>query len=436
MNYSLSKLPHSEVEIEVTLSPAEFEPHLKTAASLIAEEVSIEGFRKGKAPYDVVKNKVGEHTIYERAAEVAVRRSYPEARERLIEEGKLSGDHPVIGRPEVTLTKLAPGNEFIYKIKLALLPIVELPDYRAIAKSAAAQKKEQAVSDEEVDKAIAWLRESRMKLVAASRPAAMGDHVEVDFEIRHNGVKIAEGDSRNHPLVIGQGKFMPGFEDQLIGMQTGDKKVFALNVPADWREQSVAGKSLDFSVTMQAIQERILPELTDEFAKGLGEFASLEALRSNVREGLSNEKKEKENQRIRGLIIADIAQKSKMELPEVLVGAEVAKMIRELQSGIAELGMQWPDYLLHIKKTEEELKKEWREEAKNRVRASLVLREIARKEHINPTEDEIHERAGQFLAQFKNSKEAERNIDPAELHDYAQGVLRNEKVFELLENVQ
>ncbi|MFY9462978.1 MAG: trigger factor, partial [Candidatus Sungiibacteriota bacterium] len=257
MQYALTKLPKSEIEIEITLSPDEFAPHLKTAARLISEKVKIEGFRPGKATYDAVKNKIGEHALYEEAAEIAVRASYPKAREQLVQNGKLSAEHPAIGRPEVTVTKLAPGNEFIYKIKMALMPSVILPDYRAIAKKTAADKKELAVSDEEMAKAISWLAESRMKLVAASRPAAHGDHVEVDFEIRHDGVKIAEGDSRNHPLVIGHGRFMPGFEDQLVGMQTSEQKSFTLAVPHDWREQSVAGKSLDFAVTMKAVQERI-----------------------------------------------------------------------------------------------------------------------------------------------------------------------------------
>lgn len=435
MRHILTHLPHSEIEIEISLSPDEFAPHLKTAAALISEKMKIEGFRPGKASYEAVKNKIGEHAVYEEAAEVAVRASYSKAREALVQNGKLSGEQAAIGRPEVTITKLAPGNDFTYKIKMAVMPSVSLPDWRAIAHKSLADKKDQTVTDEEIEKAIRWLAESRMKLVAASRSAAHGDHVEVDFEIRHDGVKIAEGDSRNHPLVIGQGKFMPGFEDALIGMRNGEQKSFTLAVPHDWREASVAGKSLDFAVTMKAVQERILPEITDEFAKGLGAFETLEALRANVRDGILAEKKERENQRIRGAIIAEIAQQSKMELPAVLVGAEIEKMLAELKAGISDLGMQWPDYLLHIKKTEEELRAGWQDEAKNRVRAALCLREIAREENIAPSEEEITARANQYLAQFKNANEAGKNIDPTELRDYATGIIKNEKVFALIESV-
>lgn len=458
MEHQITFLPKSEIEICAQMPFSEFEPHLKTAAVAISEEIAIEGFRKGKAPYDIVKARVGENAIYERAAELAVRRSYPEARERLIRDGALSPEHPAIGRPEVTITKLAPGNEFSYKIKMAMMPSVVLPDYRAIAASCAADKKEQTVTDDEITQAINWLAESRMKLVAASRPATHGDHVEVDFEIRHNGVKIAEGDSRNHPLVIGHGKFMPGFEDHLIGMKTNEQKSFSLAVPSDWREQSVAGKSLDFNVTMKAVQERIMPEITDEFAKGLGDFTSLDALRASIREGILTEKKEKETQRIRGMIIAAIAQQSKMELPEILIASEIEKMTTELKAGVGDLGMQWPDYLLHIKKSEEELRAGWQDEACNRVRAALCLREIARKENITPTEDEIKERADQFLTQYQSPDHAAKKIDPvrsqtssasadapahrtsngldpSELKEYARGILKNEKVFALLENM-
>ena len=244
MNFTITPLPKSEAEIEVILPFPEFEPHLKRAAAALSERIEIEGFRKGKAPYDVVKNKVGESVIYEEAAELAVRRTYPEVVTQIREEKK--GDFTPIGRPEITVTKLAPGNEFAYKIKLALLPAVALPDYKSIAQKIGAKKEEAAVSDEEVDKAVQWLRESRTTLVTVSRRAQKGDRVEVDFEIRHGGVKIEGGESRNHPLILGEHRFLPGFEDELTGLEAGEKKEFTLVAPADWRDKNFAGKPLDF----------------------------------------------------------------------------------------------------------------------------------------------------------------------------------------------
>lgn len=458
MNFSITKLPKSEIELSVSLPFTEFEPHVKRAAVLISEQIEIEGFRKGKAPYDIVKGRVGEAAMYERAADVAVRATYPQVLTQLGEKGDLSPTHPVIGRPEITVTKLAPGNPLEYKVRAAVLPVVTLPDYKAIAVRARTEKKEQSVTNEEVDKALDWLRESRVTLVAVDRPAAMGDRVEVDFEIRSDGVKVADGESRNHPFTLGAGRFIPGFEDAIVGMKIGEEKSFSLTAPADWRDPAFAGKHLDITATLKVVEERRLPETTDDFAKAMGNFASLDAMKAGIREGILAEKQEKEIQRVRGVIIAAIVKEAAMEVPDVLIDAEVEKMTDELRRGVSEMGISWPDYLLHIKKTEDDLKKEWRAEGENRVRTALVLREIGMKENIEPTEEELSAREQQMLAGLRTETRAERTIDPVrsktpqasadapahrtsngvdplELREYTKGVLRNEKVFEFLEKI-
>ena len=433
MEYQLTKQPKSEIEIFVSLPFSEFEPHTKRAAVLISENIEIEGFRRGKAPYDRVKNRVGESAIYERAADVAVRATYPEVLTRLGESGELSPAHPTIGKPEITVTKLAPGNPLEYKVRVAVLPKTILPDYKAIARRIRGDRKTQTATDEEVTAALEWLRESRVSLITVDRPAARGDRVEVDFEIRADGVKIADGASTNHPFTLGQGKFIPGFEEKIEGMKKDEEKAFSLIVPDDWRDKAFAGRALDITAVLKLVQERKQPNLTDEFAKGMGNFASMDAMKESVREGILAEKTEKEIQRVRAASIAEIAKDAKMDVPRVLIDAEVEKMTDELRRGIAEMGMSWPDYLLHIKKTEEALKAEWRAEGENRVRTALVLREIGMKEHIEPSEEELALRERQLLENLRTAAEAERTIDPVELREYAKGVLRNEKVFELLE---
>lgn len=349
MEFSTQKLPKSEIEISVTLLFPEFEPHVKKAAVLISEETEIEGFRKGKAPYDIVKNKFGEHAIYEKAAEIAVRATYPRVVEQLTTDDKQPATPFIpIGRPEITVTKLAPGNELQYKAKVALLPEVKLPDYKSIAARVKKEKKEVSVSDEELEKTLTWVRESR---------------------------------------ATGEG------------------------------------------------EERKVPELTDDFAKGLGDFPTVDALKSNVRDGLKSEKEEREKERIRVRILEEIAKNLKIEVPDVLVEAELEKMFEELKSGVGSMGMKWEDYLTHIKKTPDELRSGWREDAVKRVRAGLVLREIAKCEKIEPSAEEIEVRANQFLSQYKSAKETEKSVDVASLQEYTKGILRNEKVFELLEKV-
>lgn len=435
MNFAVQKLPKSQVEILVTIPFSEFEPHVKKAAASISETAKIEGFRPGKAPYDVVKNHAGEHAIYERAAEEAVRHTWGETVKKVLSEEPFA-THPFIGRPDVTVTKLAPGNEFVYKVTASYVPEVKLPDdYRDIAKRVRKDKKEVSADDEEVQKMLDWIRESRSELITVERTAALGDAVEIDFEMRHGGVKIESGEAKNHSFALGKAKFIPGFEDALVGMKTGEEKTFTLVVPADWRDPSLARRVLDTNVTMRSVKERKMPELDDEFAKTLGAFDSADALKASIREGIAEEKKEKEKQRIRIMIADEITKKSEMDVPDVLIESEIEKMLGEIRLGVEQMGMQFDDYLQHIKKTVEDLKASWQDEALRRVCVALVLREIAHREKIEPAPEEVEDAAQKYLQQFSDSEQAAKNIDPDNLRAHAAGVLRNEKTFEFLEYV-
>ncbi|KKW18339.1 MAG: Trigger factor [Parcubacteria group bacterium GW2011_GWB1_50_9] len=437
MDVAVSPVHKSQIEFSVAVPLEEFETHVKRAARLISEERDFEGFRKGKAPYEIVKKEIGENRIYERAAELAVRRTYPDALQTALAEiTKEPGKNQIpIGHPEITITKLAPGNELLYKAKVSLLPEVGLPDYVAIAaRTRKKEKKDIVVTDAEISRAIDWLRESRTKETAVSRPARDGDAIEIDFEIRSGSALIDGGNSHNHPLVIGQKKFIPGFEDHLIGMAPGTKKEFTLVVPESWHDGNLRGKTLDIRTSMKQVRERAIPDLTDEFARDLGQFETKEKLIENVRQGLTQERREKERERIRMQIIKNISASAAIDIPDLLIEAELDKMFTELKSGIEQMGMKWNDYLANIKKAETELRTDWRTEADTRARVALTLREIAARESIEPSEDDITARANEFLARYKTAHEAEKEIDPDALKEYTRGVLRNEKVFEFLES--
>lgn len=433
MDYVKRNLPRSEVEIEVTVPVAEWEPSIKKAAELISQEVKIEGFRPGKAPFDVVKSKVGEMKILERAAELAARKVYPEVVAKEFPDDGSRGTP--IGQPSVTITKLAVGNDLMLKVVAALLPVIDLPDYAVLAKRVAKERKPVLVSDEEVTKALNWLREARAVYTSVERVAGKDDRVEIDYEIRSGGVKIEGGESKNHPLIIGKGKFIPGFEDELIGMKKGEEKSFTLAVPADWYQSGIAGKSIEAKVLMGGVEEARVPDLTDEFAKGLGGFGDVLALTKSIRDGLMTEKEGEEDKRIKNRIIEAIAKETKFEVPEILIQSEIEKMARELKHGIEHMGLSWETYLSQIKKSPEELVLAWRPDAEKRARIALVIREIGTREHIEPAGEEIEARTRQYLAQFKTPDEAAKNIDPREIREYTRGVLRNEMVFERLEKL-
>lgn len=295
------------------------------------------------------------------------------------------------------------------------------------------KKNKLGVKKEEVEKALDYLQNSRAKLVTVNRPAKKGDRLEIDFEVRQGGAKVENGTSKNHPLILGKGNFLPGFEEKLEGMRANKEKEFSLKAPANWPNQKIANKNLDFKVRMNLVQERELPKLDNEFAKSLGTPNSLEALKNSIKEGLFQEKEIKEGQRIRAELIERIARDSEIKVPEILIKKEVEKMLNEFKISIKNLGLDFDRYLREIKKTVEDLEKDWQGQAEKRVRIGLCLQTIAEKENIEVSDEEVKEKINQDLKHYPNIEEAKKNIDLNALKDYTKNILRNEKVFQLLE---
>ncbi|MBI4132867.1 MAG: trigger factor [Candidatus Sungbacteria bacterium] len=435
MTYTIEKPSQSQVVIIVHAPHMELSPFLPKAAEAISQETEIEGFRKGKAPYEVVKQRVGEFKILEEAARLHIRKNFRTILEDIENQEYKGKSFEPVGEPQVALTKLAPGADAEYTITLWLLPAFALPDYRAIAKQVLEGKKVPPVTEEEVQSSLRWLRESRASLVAVRRGASVGDRVEIDFSASHGGVTLHGGESKNHPFILGQDRFLPGFEENLLGMKSGDEKTFALAVPPDWRDTAIAGRSLEFRVKINSVQERIVPEWNDAFAKSMGNFPSIAAVEKSIRDGLALEKERQEQERLRLKILDAVANQAGIELPEPIIERELEKMTAELRDSLAGMGLAFEDYLAAIKKSGEALKKEWRPEAERRARSALVLREIARREKIQPTAEEIELAAGRITSHRGLAEENRPSLDSDEFRVYAQGVARNEKVFKFLEEL-
>lgn len=435
MNLSIKRLPHSSVEIAIVFPHDAVKNELQKAAEEISASLDIPGFRKGHVPYEKIKEQVGEFAVYEAAAELLIRKQYGEVLQVAAEEEKKSGrPFEPVGAPEITITKLAPGSDLVYTITLGVISEIQLPDYQSMVRRIMQEKKEEHVLEKEIDDAIKWLVESRAKYITVSQPAEKGNALEIDFETFLDGVRLEQGDSKGHPLVLGEGKFIPGFEDELVGMKEGETKEFSLVAPGDYFEKNIAGKKLDFKVSVKLVQRREVPEFSDEFARGLGNnFTGVDDAKKSIREGLTVEKQKKEQERLRVKIIDEIADAVSIDPPHVLLDAEKTKMLQELRQGIERMGLKWDQYLINIKKTEDELKKGWDKDALRRVKIALVLREIADKENIRPADEEIREEINKIVMQSGFSPNEVKKIDKEALKQYAYGIVRNEKVFEFLE---
>src|SRR3989338_594307 len=333
MDYSTKTLPYSQLEILVNVPHDELKPFLEKAAVLISEEKPIEGFRPGKAPHEIVRQKFGEYAIYEKAAKNYIEKNYPKILEESLGANKKSekqklevgsqklevGASPEpIGQPEIAITKLAPGSDWEFKITLSLMPVLTLPDYKKIASSISKEKKMSEVSEKEVEDTLNFIKESRASLITVSRPAEIGDAVEIDFETFDGFTKLKGLEAERHPLVLGEKKTIPGLEEELVGMAAGEMKEFSVKLPDNFQDKTLAGKNVTFKTKMNLVQERKLPELTDEFAKGLGKFSGVENLRININEGILLEKEKKEKERLRIKIADEIAAKTAAEIPEIL----------------------------------------------------------------------------------------------------------------------
>lgn len=435
MVYHIEKTNATSLAVTVAVPYAELEPLLVKATEEISAEMEIDGFRKGKAPYEIIKQKIGEFRILEEAAGIYIRQNFEKILKEVEEKEFEGSSFEPVGEPQVAVTKLASGEDLEYKITLSLLPALKLPDYKSIAEKVMTGKKAEEVTEKEVESSLNWLRESRAKLITVNRGAKTGDRVEIDFSAKHGGVKLEGGESKNHPFILGQGRFLPGFEDNLIGMKNGEEKTFMLAAPQDWKEPALAGKNIEFTVKMNLVQERDVPAWGDEFAKSLGNFSSSKEAEEKIKQGLEVEKKEKERERLRLAAIEDIAAETQAEIPDILISRESEKMAAELRQSIESAGLKYGDYLGHIKKTEEDLKKEWSKDAERRVKIALILREIGRIENIRPNDEEIKEAINRSASHRGMTEGDLKNIDRQALFDYSRGIARNEKVFQWLEGL-
>jgi len=326
------KLEKSEVEILGTIEVAEFEKHENKALTHIGERLELQGFRKGKAPADVVKKSVGEMELLEEMAELAINEAYP----KILEENKIDA----IGRPQITITKIGKGSDLEFKIITAILPKLDLPDYKKIAKTEIAKeefKKEIKIEEAEVDKTILELRKMKAE---QSRPPH----------------KHEEGE--------------------------------------DPKKHEEAHKE---------IPESEYPEFNDDFAKSFGNFKTAEEFKKKIKDNLKTEKETEQKDKLRLSIIEEIIKETKGDIPEVLIEGESDKILYRLQADIANMGLKFEDYLKQIGKTEDGLRKEWRTDAEKRAKLQMIIRTISQKENLKATEKEIKDDLDRLVKMYKDA---------------------------------
>ncbi|MCK4592478.1 trigger factor [Candidatus Parcubacteria bacterium] len=422
MKTQIKDLPKSQKEITVEIPVEEMEKYMNRALDKLAKNIKVDGFRDGKVPKNVTKKQLGEAAIFEEASHIAIEDSYLKA----IKENKLEP----IGQPKAEIIKAAPGNPLEYKITITVMPEVSLGEYKKVSGKIEKIKLE----DGRIEKELETIQKKKANYITKDEPAKKGDRLEIDFESRVGGVKIEGGESKNHPLIIGQGMFIPGFEDNLVGMKKDDVKEFSLVFPQDYKPE-LAGKNVDFKVEIKIVQKVELPEINDEFAKGLGKFESLDNLKKSIKEGIVIEEENKAKESLKAKLIDQVSEKSTVEIPEIMIESEIENMLNEFRNNIAQTGIKFEDYLQNVNTNIEKLKTEWRELAEKRVKTGLVMREISLKEKIKIGNDEIEQKVNETLKHYPNEEDVRKNIDIEKFKNHVASIMMNERVFEVLEKV-
>ncbi len=411
----------SQVELLVELSVDEFKPYIKQGAEKISKEVKIDGFRSGKIPYDVLKQKIGEMSILEESARIAINKTLEEALLK-VGEGRL------IGQPKIDIVKLAPGNPVEYKIVVSLIPKIELGKYKELGIKQVKIK----VEEEEVDKTLNELKEAKVKEMIADRPVKDKDKVLVDIKMFHDKVPVEGGQADSTGVIIGENQLIPGFDKQLVGAKKSETKEFSLPYPKDHYMKNIAGKMVDFKVTIKEIYERVLPELNDDLAVSFG-LKNFNELKSNIKKGIESQKKQENSKQEEKEMLEKIIEKTKFgDIPEMLIEQEGRSMLAELEQGITEQGGKFEDYLKSINKTVDQLTIDMMPDAIKRVKASLLIRDIAKKEKITVTKDEIAEHVKHMKTHYKDKPEILGRLDTKEYHNYVVNVQTSRKVIDKL----
>ena len=422
MKAEKKKLEKSQIELLVELSYEEFKPFVEQAAVTISKDLKIEGFRPGKAPIEMVRQKVGDMAILEEAAHLAVNKSF----NKLLDEHL--GEDEAIGQPQVDITKLAPENPLEFKIVMSVLPSVELGEYKDLK----VKRNTFKIEEKEVERTMDYLKDSRVKEVAVDREIKKGDKVIANVEMFLDKVPLEGGQAKDTTIMVGKEYFVPGFDDKIVGTKKGETKEFTLPYPKEFHQKNIAGKNVEFRVTVKDIFEREQPVLDDEFAKCFG-AKDMADLKVSIEKDISGQKKFEADRKTEMDVLDAIVAKTKFgDIPELLLSNESEKMMMELEENINRQGGKMEDYLKSIKKSAEQLMLEMLPEGMRRVKTALLIRQIAKVEKIEASDADVEAKQKALLEQYKGYAKVEERVGDAGYKIYLKNSLTNQKTIEKL----
>ncbi len=400
---STNKVDTNRVELEVAVSPEEFEAAVSKAYKKNIKRMNVPGFRKGKAPRHLVEKMYGTGVFYEDA----VNDLYPKALDAAISE---SGYEYVEDKIDLDVVTVGKDEGLVFKAVITVKPEVEVGEYKGLK----ADKKVTEVTEEDVDAEVKKLQDRNSRLVAVEgRAAENGDTVTFDFEGFVDGQPFDGGKAENYTLTLGSGQFIPGFEDQIVGKNTDDEFEVNVTFPEDYQAKELAGKPAVFQCKLHEIKTRELPEVNDEFAKDVSEFDTLDELKADLKAKLQHHREHEAEDAFESQLLEQLVEGLKAEIPEAMFERRVDESVREFEYRLQSQGLNLEMYLQYTGMDMDGFRKGFREQAEKQVKIRLALEKIASLENIAPTEEELEAEYAKMAEQYKMDVEKVKAFVPA-----------------------
>ena len=409
----------NEVKLTFTVEASVFEEGMKKVYTKTAKYFSIPGFRKGKAPMSIIEKTYGPSIFYEDTFNEIV----PEIYERELKENNIDA----VSRPEIEISQMEKGKDLIFTAVVQTKPEVKVGKYKGVE----LEKADTSVMAADVKKELDRMAEKNSRLVTVENRAVKNKDIAViDFEGFVDGVAFEGGKAENHELEIGSKTFIPGFEDQVIGMKVDEERDINVKFPEEYFSKELAGKDATFKVKLHEIKVKELPEIDDEFAKDVSEFDTLKDLKASIKEKLVEEKKNQAKYQLEDAAIKAVCADTTVDIPSGMIETEIDNMLKEIDGRLAYQGLNLEKYLKMINKSEDELRKEYEPQATESVKTRLVLEAIVKAEKIEASDDEVNAKIEEMAKNYgRNAEDLSNNEN---LKEYLKNNITTEKAIQFI----
>ena len=368
---------NNELKLEFTIEAKKFDEAIMKVYAKSAKYFNVPGFRKGKAPFNIVERMYGDEIFYEDAFNELV----PSIYEKEIEENKIEA----VSKPDIHIVNMKKGEDLVFTATVQTKPEVTLGKYKGVE----IKKVEYPVTDEDVEHELSHMQEHNARTITVEdRPVKEKDIAVIDFEGFVDGKPFEGGKAEKHELEIGSKTFIPGFEDQVIGMKVDEEKDIKVKFPEDYFSKDLAGKDATFKVKLHEIREKKLPKLDDEFAKDVSEFDTLAELKASIKEKKQSENENRAKHETEDLAIEAVSKETKIDIPSGMIENEVDAMIRDMEQQLAYQGIKLEQYLQIMNKTRKDIEDNYKEQAEKNVKSRLILEEIIKAEKLEASNTE------------------------------------------------